>query len=376
MGAEIRRRKLFDRQSGKHWETRCEGATLTIRSGMPGKEKEAAKVLGNAAEARAKAEKEEWARLKKGWLAIDPEARPGMPNMHCFVGGAYTGAMAIAAIDGAIVCNRSGRDGAEQLLCVSGEGDVAEVASLPDERLVWKLVDMPERSRTLLLADHQVMAWDRGGNLEALTVDNRSPASFLSVAGTRAAWFAEPEIVVRDLAAGRDVFHIRAEPQLYGGHSPQMEGALSPDGAWLAWSAQAGEIRIVELATGAERAPLVGDFAMVGGLWFLDGGASLLVKEDYGNWRLLCFDLASGGARPDWPKFGNIGDASIALDAAGRRLAVADRRRIAIHDLMTMKPLLNFSADHVVKRAAIAWAGEDRLGVRTDYGCVSLYAIA
>ena len=43
-------------------------------------------------------------------------------------------------------------------------------------------------------------------------------------------------------------------------------------------------------------------------------------------------------------------------------------------ELATMKRELSFPVEHVVKRCAVGWIGGD-LGVLTDYGCASLYAV-
>ena len=43
-------------------------------------------------------------------------------------------------------------------------------------------------------------------------------------------------------------------------------------------------------------------------------------------------------------------------------------------ELATMRGLLRFNAEHTVKRSTVAFAGK-YLGVLTDLGCISLYAL-
>jgi hypothetical protein len=58
----------------------------------------------------------------------------------------------------------------------------------------------------------------------------------------------------------------------------------------------------------------------------------------------------------------------------GRRLAFAAGTTVHVLALDGSGTKLSFSAEHAVKRVAAAFVG-DLLGVRTDYGCASLYAL-
>jgi len=98
------------------------------------------------------------------------------------------------------------------------------------------------------------------------------PASFLSCAGTLAAWYADPHAVVTDLAHGRELFRQSATPHLHGGHSPQLEAALAPDGSVLAMCCKPGEVTLHDVGTGQERAVWRGAFQMISKLAFTPSG--------------------------------------------------------------------------------------------------------
>jgi hypothetical protein len=55
-------------------------------------------------------------------------------------------------------------------------------------------------------------------------------------------------------------------------------------------------------------------------------------------------------------------------------VTVAQRTWVDIYELVTMRHILRFSAEHAVKRSAVAFVGK-HLGVLTDLGCISLYAL-
>lgn len=379
------RTRILHDLNGKTWTTRCDGPDLTVRAGAPGKEKESAKTFADAKACIAHAQKEEWSRLKKGFLLANPEAGAGEPRMHRYLGAGYTGAMPIADFKGQLLCVRNlpsdvhrQAAGREQIVVIGADGQEADAFEAPENMLIWKVLHMQLPDQLLLRADHGVLAWSPATRtFQVLAENNPKPASFLSIASARAAWFAQPDIVVRDLSAGNgsaDVLRQPAEPRLFGGHSSQMEGALSAQGV-LAFCTRAGEIQFVDLTSHTTRPPWTGEFEMIDRLCFTPDGRWLLAKEHYGRWTLHCFDMQTATPRADWPALGDLGTADFALDPAGERLAIAHRGHVDVYAFATMKPLLRFAVDHVIKRCAIAWIGSDSIGVRTDYGCASLYAV-
>jgi hypothetical protein len=368
-------RSLKDTASGKSWATHCDGAVVKIRAGTAGKEKESEKALDDTKAAEAYALREEMARLRKGFVLVNPAAKAGEPRMHRLISRAYTGALVVAAREGKLLANAFDKDAEhDRLLVIGADAEPTEQIDLPKHRMARKLEFMPGLARLLVQADHQILSWSLSARrFDEMSKGNQHPACFLSAAGSLAAWYDEPDAVVTDLASGTELLRRRTEPEKVGGHSLQMEGALSPDGSTLALCSAPGRIALLEAATGAIGATLDGDFAMVEKLVFTADGRCLLIKERYGKWRLLCFELATGAARPDWPPFTDHAGADLAIDPSGRRLAIAHRGKMDVFDFASMTRELSFSIDHVVKRCAIGWIDHD-LGVLTDQGCASLYA--
>jgi hypothetical protein len=98
----------------------------------PGREKVAVKQHDDAQAACRWAAKEEWTRLKKGMVLIAPDALLGEPRLHRFIGGPYTGAMAIAP-DGysRFFCNRFLE--ADEVIRVGTDAGGTACHSLPRE---------------------------------------------------------------------------------------------------------------------------------------------------------------------------------------------------------------------------------------------------
>lgn len=373
----MRIRELKDPQTGTAWRTCCDQANVLVRAGLPGKEKDSVKAKDSVGDALAWAEKEEWARLKKGFVLDHPGARPGEPRLHRYRGPGYTGALPIADVAGKMLCNcyDESRPG-DRLFLFDESGALSLLPEFPPNRLAWMACYLPALNQLLLRADHQILSWTVGdAGYAELSQPNRHPVSCLDAVGTRAVWYAEPDLVVADLATGRTLLRLPLAFETYGGHSPQMAAALSPDGATVACCARSGEIVFRDVATGQVGATLSGGFEMVVGLSYTPDGRFLVVSEQYGESRHLCFDLHTMAPRPGWPAAKSSGMASIALSPDGTRMAMVRGRNIEVFDFASLQSQLCFRVEHMVKRCSIAWVGQ-YLGVQTDYGCASLYALS
>lgn len=365
-------RTLHSPGTDRTWSIEVQGALSRIQSGAPGKERTSERHHADATAAREYAQKE-WIQLKKGNVLANPDAPPGSPRMHRFLGRGYTGALVAANVGGRLLCNRPGET--EELAFVSPEGEIETALALPPNTLAWEVAEAPTIEGALLLLDHRVMAWTSGsGATSPLTREATAPASFLSVAGDLAAWYDAPYAVVHDLARGEDRLRHEVHPELYAGHTFQLAGSLSPDAGTLALCATSGELTLVDVASGEVRRQ-EGAFAMIERLSFAPDGRYLLAHERYGGWTLLAFDPKSGAMLPHWPPLGDLSGAAFDIDPAGERLALAHRARMRIYNLEDMTLRAEFEIDHVVKRSAVVWIGESTLGIRTDVGCASLYSV-
>jgi len=102
----VRERGLLDTATGKRWHTRCEGAVVRVRAGLPGKEKDSEKPQADAAAAVAWAQKAEQPQQRR-WRHPAAAGRRGAtgrrgagacrsPGLGC---GRRAGARPGAAVD-------------------------------------------------------------------------------------------------------------------------------------------------------------------------------------------------------------------------------------------------------------------------------------
>lgn len=365
-------RGLADPASGKTWHSECAGERVALGAAPGAAGRRSEKTFADPAQARAHAEKEELKRLRQGWRLVDPAAAPGQPALLYALGRGYTGALAVTALDDGATAFNSFDDatGRDEAIGLSEAGDVLWRVPLPG--LCWQLIQVQAQQRVLMRLDHGVLAFaPASAQLHELVAQNRRPASFLSVGGARAAWYAEPQIEIADLDSGERVVGEAAEPSLHGGHSLQMAGALSPDGAALVCCATPGEL--LRLRPGAAPTRHGIDAAMIDKMMFSPDGRWLFLRERYGQWRWLCLDAATLQPRADAPAWrSERSDLAIAADG---RIALSHGAEVAVYDPDTLQCTLQFRADHVARSAALAWSSA-RIAVRTDLGCAGLYAAA
>jgi len=371
------RQRIFQNPlTGKTWGTLCDGASVTVTTGAPGKEKSTLKPQADVAAALAWAEKEEWARLKKGFVLVNPDALAGEPRMHRQRTHGYMGAIVIENVAGKLLCNdyQQVRPG-DKLFLLDENAKRFDLPDLPAPYMAWEARYMPAVNLLLVRADHQVLSLTLGAaGFEQLHTTNLHNASCIDAAGTYALWYAEPNLEVKDLSTGKILLSKELTPEKYHGHSTQMEAALSPGGVTVAYCVQAGEIVLCNVASGNITGHFSGGFEMITKLAFTHDGRYLIAQEQYGDWKLMCLDLSSGQPREGWPLLAHR-QRAFALSPDGQNIAIAHHGHIDILDLASQKSYLGFKAEHVAKSCAVVWMGNHALAVHT-YGCASIYNVS
>jgi WD40 repeat protein len=368
-----RDRALRDPVTGEIFVTSLDGNVVKIRSGKPGKVREREKPLADPAAALTYTAREEFKRLKDGFILFAPEAPAGAPKLHKSVTKNDTGALALTNVDDTLACNAfDPQFDSDTVRFVGRDGsDLNRIQMKP--ALVWKLEYIHDLRQVLMRADHAIMCWSLSEqSLTVLCPFNHHIVSFLSTAGTRAAWYRDSDVVVVDLQTRRQLLRISVEPEYRGGQSI-LRGALSPKGDLLALQSRSDEVSVLDVASGEIVIKCGGDFYNIDVFQFSVDGRFLMIRHlEYG--RLLCFELSTGDSPHDLSPFGNLFTRAFALDPTGRRLAVACYKTIAIYDFASMTKTIEFPLEFYNQRVTMTWFGRD-LGVLTDVGCLSLYAI-
>ena len=322
--------------------------------------------------------KKEWEALKKGFVLNDEQAQIGQPILHKFISGTYTGALSLEHSPKGIFVYED-RMQNEEVVCsinlIDTLGNILNSIRLP-KHLAWNIEYSPQRHSLILDIDHYIYEFD----IEKETFYNLGQEksyidSFISVANDKIAFATLNKLTVVD-NQNNLLFTKDYEIEIVKGNSPFC-GKLSKDGTLLAFHNKVAEIQIIDAEKGMLLSTITGKFEMVYQFEFADNNKLLVLREQYGTWGMRYFDLSTNQEVkikeieiPEYTKYVN----AFCFNADQTKLVLLQRADAHVFDFVNKKLLHSFKIEHLVKTCGIKFVGE-KLGVRTDYGCFSIYNV-
>lgn len=352
----------------------------TVTTDQNGKQTVRDKEFATEQEALKQFEKKGWELLKKGFVFLNQDDKtPGTPAMHYFTSAGYTGALSFAATPQGIYIYKHGwfnaaEDQSDFMVRINHRGELLDTIQLP-KVLLWKMEYDAVNNVLWMNLDHLIYRYELNtGTFHACTTEVSKPASFLSLSDKYIAYGTNPLWRVEDLH-GNTKYESPFEVHTVKGSIPFC-AELSQRGDTLAFHNEPGEIRLLDPLTGECRSVLSNkDFGEVRQMQFLENDSLLMIRGVYKSWKTHFFEVETGKIRlfpeldiPEYSK--DVNDFCISAD--GSLLAQLQWGWVYVYHLKTMKHLYTFPLEHCVKNAHIRFVG-NMLGVRTDYGCFSLY---
>lgn len=364
--------QLFDDKTGKTTTLTCEERTLTSVSNG----RTTTKTFEEDQEAEKQFLKKEWELLKKGAVMRAPDAALGHPLMHAFMGKWYTGCLSFEATPHGVYVYRSGEDMKDELLRVAEDGVIMEVLALP-KPLAWEIRYDTQRNQLLLDLDHYIYEYDfASADFKLLTGPLEKPGSFAAVAGGVRVYATHPKYYISQAPYSERVEYA-LELEFVNGSLP-LCAALSPDGQWLALHNDVGLIKLINTADHSNVKVLTGDFKTAEQLLWTKDSSQLIVHEAGFGKQLRIFDIAGeeensyeGLLLPTYSQ--DVTNCCLSADNA--LLVCTQRTHAYVFDFVQKNFLYSFPLQHVVKRAQIRFIADRKLGVRSDYGCFSIYQL-
>lgn len=125
-------------------------------------------------------------QCKKGFVLVAPKAAAGEPLLHVYLGGGYTGALALTAFDGRLLSNRHvsverGAAGNDELVVLGTDGGITQRVPAPPGHLVWEAVHVPALGRVLLRCDRSIHFFDPSTWFDASTIAVRTDYGAVSL---------------------------------------------------------------------------------------------------------------------------------------------------------------------------------------------------
>jgi hypothetical protein len=370
--------RLIDINSDKVLIITLKDKKLISETGKKEKLKTTEKEFSDADEALKNFHKKEWDALKKGFVLKNQQAEIGQPILHKFIGGGYTGSLSFQQTPiGIYIYKNAGQAERliDQLVLIDNSGTLLKEIDLP-QPLAWSIEYRYDTNSLILDIDHFIYEFNiENGTFKNLGNKERDHTSFISVTNDRTAFATSGQISIIDnrnkVLSTRDY-----DIEIIKGSTPFC-GKLSNDGKLLAFHNKVGEIQIIDTTDGKLQNKIVGDFEMVSQIEFTNNNDLLVLREQYGTWGMRYFDLSAGKEIKleslEIPEYAKNVDA-FCFNEDQSKLVLIQRERAKVFDFNARKLLHSFKIEHVVKSCNIKFVGE-RLGVRTDYGCFSIYNV-
>jgi len=370
--------QLIDIDSEKILNITLKDKKLISETGKKEKLKTTEKEFSDAEDALKNFYKKEWDALKKDFVLTNQNAEKGQPILHKFIGGGYTGSLSFQQTpNGIYVYKNAGQAERliDQLVLMDNSGTFLKEVELP-QSLAWNIEYRYETNSLILDIDHFIYEFDiENDTFKNLGNKERSHTSFISVTNDRTAFATLGQISIIN-NQNKVLCTQNYQIEIIKGSTPFC-GKLSNDGKLLAFHNKIGEIQIIDTTDGKLVNKIVGNFEMVKQIEFTNNTNLLVVREQYGTWGMRYFDLSAskeikiGSLEiPEYSKDVN----AFCFNADQSKLVLVQRARAHVFDFNARKLLHSFEIEHVVKSCNIKFVGE-KLGVRTDYGCFSIYSV-
>ena len=369
-------RELVNFDSGERLRLSVEDKALVSVSQKGAKTKQSKKEFASETEAKKACVKKEWESLKKGFVMQNSEAKAGEPCLHVYIGGGYTGALSFASLRDEIYVYKSGgqKDGGKPsdiLVRLDKSGTIKEQIALP-KPLAWHAQCASEN--LLLDLDHEIYIFEPNGVkfreilAEQIVKKNSEIASFVCSANNAAVFGMFGQIFTFYEGKISKLGEYKCSEK---SHVPILCAALSADASMLALCTKENELQILNAKNGEILSELRAEFGALDKICFLDEN-TLLIRQYLEN-KLFCLDIKSAKVtKQPWIKDEYLRVSEFCVDTG--KLVVIDQNRGYIADLKSGNAMAEFTLDHVVKNCEAKFIN-DKLAVRTDYGCFSLYEI-
>jgi WD40 repeat protein len=371
---------LCDDLAQKTTKINCEENTLNLETVTGGKTKLAGKSYPSVEVCRKEFFKKEWELLKKGAVMRNPVGDAGEPTVHIFIGGGYTGCLSFAATPQGTFVYQASSNGREmgtqdKLLCISPDGGITSELLLPG-LLPWEICYDAKLDSFLIDLDHYVYQYDfTSATFTKLTDELKMPASFVTIGAGTWAYATHPNYYIKRVNGQPK--EMKLDVAFVKGSIP-LCASLSPDGEILALNNSEGTIRLIDTNITEVTNTIQGDFGRVEQiLWTKDSKQFILHSLSASN-AIRFFDSATGAEMLDQtltlPTYTqDINDCCI--NAENTLLVCLQRTKAFVFDFNTKSFLYEFPIYHCVKTARVRFIDNKQVGVRTDYGCFSIYQL-
>ncbi|QWX82995.1 hypothetical protein H0I23_11040 [Cellulophaga sp. HaHaR_3_176] len=376
----IKKHSLLNKELNKIFNIELVGLKVVYESGKIDKPRTYEKEFKSDEEALKFFYKKEWEMLKKGFVLNNPEATFGNAKLHYFTSSGYSGCLSFANTPNDIFVYEQGsyddpKDQYDFLINIDKSGNLKSKIKLPDI-LPWDIQYNSSNNSLLIKLDHHIYTFNINDQSFHKIADREKGnwASFISIAKKAYAYGTNEQLTVKDFD-NTILFNQNYKVEIIKG-SNCFSATLSKTKNIIALHNKLGEVELFDFKTNNYLKTIKGDFKGIDKMEFVASDSILILKQHY-HQPLLYINVEKNEQVyypsleiPEYFK----GVVDFCLNKEASKLVLSQGNKAHVYDMENKKHLHSFKIEHSVKTANIKFIDND-LGVRTDYGCFSLYTV-
>lgn len=374
-----KKRILENKNTKQIFNISIEENTVTYQTIKNGKGRIYTKELNSPEDALKFFYKKEWEVLKKGFSLHQKCEKVGEPKLHYFTSSGYTGCLSFANLPNGIFVYKNGwyedEDNQTDFLdLLSHKGELQETIQLPTI-LPWDISYSDKMNYALLDLDHHIYKFDIETKKFEKIADREKGkwGSFIATSQHYYSYGTNEKITICDFESNI-VFEKKIALEIINGDIA-FTSALAEKSDIIAVHTKSGKVDLFNIKTGELIKQINGKFDFLDRVEFAENDKTLIIKPKFHK-PLQYINIETSESVdydieiPEYSK--DVED--FCLNSDQSKLAMLQRNTVYIFDFKAKKLITQFKIEYCVKSAKIRFINED-LGVRTDYGCFSLYKV-
>ncbi len=324
--------------------------------------------------------KKQWEMLKKDYVFIDKNKSFGKPVLHRFVSKFYTGCLSFENTEkGIYVYNPGDYDSQDKeydyLLLINKNAEVIENIQMP-EALSWDIKYSNKHKKCFLDLDHHIYTLNTEDNTFEKISDrgNGDWGSYVFVSDKVFSYATNNKLIIKDYA--ENLLLEREYTIKKDDWKTPFCATISNNAKLLALHTEINKVDIIDIKTNKIIKTVKSDFDMLRKMVFSENDKTLILKK-YNNNHLIYIDIDKNEEKKykelDIPEYiKDVNDFCLNQDES--ILVLLQSNKAYVYDFVKKEYKGSFKIENIVKRAHIKFI-DDKLAVRTDYGCFSIYNV-
>ncbi len=376
----VEKRKLKDRKSHKSFEIQINENLVTYQTIKNNKGRIYKKELKTNEDAINFFYKKEWEMLKKNFVLSQETDEIGCPKLHYFTSNGYSGCLSFENLGNEIIVYKQGsyEDANNQfdyIDVITPKGNLIQEIKLP-KTLPWNIEHTKHEDFVLMDLDHSIYKFHSNKKDFERIVEFKmgKPSSIISVSEKYYCYATNEKLIIKDYN-DNIVFERKLALEIIKGQI-SFCASLSKNSEIIAIHTKVGEINLFDIKKNELLKTITCDVDFIENLQFVENDKTLILKPRY-NKPLIYIDIDN--EKP--LRYTNleineyIKDVDdYCLNQEESILVLLQRNNVYVYNFKKKEFLTTFKIEHMVRRAKIKFINND-LGVRTDYGCFSIYKI-